>query len=211
LSRFERIRIVLPADCGNSEDDELCYAYYAANAPADAIYRPRRICDGLYDSSIPVLPACAFGRRVGMVLKCVASGRTRSWHGVAKRAVWWAVNRRLQSAVEDGGLICCHIKSSGDVAGHGIVTDALAVRHGFAIELAQRKRVLSPQGGGKALARWRPRFQWITRPKPTMKVESIDRGRISERGSAIRSSGRRTVDLPPTRMGCPIRSTGREL
>ena len=38
LSRFERMRIVL-GRMRESEDDELAFAYYAANAPADAIYR----------------------------------------------------------------------------------------------------------------------------------------------------------------------------
>ena len=38
LSRFERTRIVL-GRLRESEDDELCYAYYAANAPMGAEYR----------------------------------------------------------------------------------------------------------------------------------------------------------------------------
>jgi rubrerythrin len=99
LSRFERIRIVLQR-MRESEDDELCYAYYAANAPADALYRREEYAVAYMTRASRFYRPVHLDRAVAMVFKVCGLRPHTIWHGVAKRAVWWAVNRRVQSAVK---------------------------------------------------------------------------------------------------------------
>jgi rubrerythrin len=98
LSRFDRMRIVL-GRMRESEDDELCYAYYAANAPASAAY-DREVYGGEYMArAYRFYRPAHVDRIVAMAFK-VCGLRPRSmWHGVASRTAWWTLNRKLRGAM----------------------------------------------------------------------------------------------------------------
>jgi rubrerythrin len=97
LTRLERVRIVL-GRMRESEDDELAYAYYAANAPADTAYH-RATCTRAY-----MLRAHRFyrpahmDRIVAMVFKVCGFRPRNMWHGVVSRAAWWALTRKVRNA-----------------------------------------------------------------------------------------------------------------
>jgi hypothetical protein len=93
------MRIVL-GRMRESEDDELAYAYYAANAAPDAIYRREQYATAYMMRAIRFYQPVHMDRIVAMAFK-VCGFRPRSiWHGMASRAAWWAVNRRIQNAVK---------------------------------------------------------------------------------------------------------------
>ena len=99
LSRFERMRIVV-SRMRESEDDELSYAYFAANAPAEAIYLRATYARAYMMRAYRFYQPVHMDRVVAMAFK-VCGLRPRSiWHGVAARAAWWAVNRRVRSAAK---------------------------------------------------------------------------------------------------------------
>jgi rubrerythrin len=99
LSRFERMRIVV-GRMRESEDDELSYAYYAANAPADAIYRRKEYARAYMIRAYRFYQPAHIDRVVAMAFKVCGLRPHSVWHGMAARAAWWAVNRRVQSAAK---------------------------------------------------------------------------------------------------------------
>jgi rubrerythrin len=99
LSRFERVRIVLRR-MRESEDDELCYAYYAANAPAGAAYRREEYAMEYMTRASRFYRPVHMDRIVAMAFKVCGLKPHTIWHGIVKHAAWWAVNRRVQSAVK---------------------------------------------------------------------------------------------------------------
>jgi hypothetical protein len=98
LSRLERLRIVL-GRLRESEDDELSYAYYAANAPADAIYRRKEYARAYMMRAYRFYQPAHMDRVVAMAFKACGLRPHSTWHGVVSRAAWWAINRRVRSAV----------------------------------------------------------------------------------------------------------------
>jgi len=99
LSRFERMRIVL-GRMRESEDDELAYAYYAANAPADAIYHRAQYSRSYMRRAYRFYRPVHMDRVVAMAFKVCGLRPHSIWHGMASRAAWWAVNRRVQNAAK---------------------------------------------------------------------------------------------------------------
>jgi rubrerythrin len=99
LSRFERVRIVL-ARMRESEDDELSYAYYAANAPADAAYCREQYASAYMIRAYRFYRPVHMDRIVAMAFKVCGLRPHSIWHGMATRAAWWAVNRRVQNAAK---------------------------------------------------------------------------------------------------------------
>jgi hypothetical protein len=99
LSRLERVRIVLQR-MRESEDDELCYAYFAANAPAGAIYRREEYAREYMTRASRFYRPVHMDRIVAMVFKVCGFRPHSIWHGLVKRAAWWAVNRRVRSAAK---------------------------------------------------------------------------------------------------------------
>jgi len=97
LSRFERMRIVL-GRMQESEDDELAFAYYSANAPADAIYRREKYARSYMMRAYRFYQPVHMDRVVAMAFKVCGLRPHSVWHGMASRAAWWAVNRRVQAA-----------------------------------------------------------------------------------------------------------------
>jgi hypothetical protein len=99
LSRFERARIVL-GRMRESEDDELCYAYYAANAPAGAAYQRARYARAYMIRAYRFYRPVHMDRMVAMAFKVCGLRPHSMWHGMATRAAWWAVTRRVQNATK---------------------------------------------------------------------------------------------------------------
>jgi len=87
INRLQRIKIGL-ARIGESEDDELAYAYYAANAPEDVAY------DHDTYTTIYAAQAYRFYRRhhvervVAMVFKACGLKPHTVWQGIANRVAW---------------------------------------------------------------------------------------------------------------------------
>ena len=99
LTRFQRVRIVL-ARMRESEDDELSYAYFAANAPADAVYRRKDYARAYMVRAYRFYQPVHMDRVVSMAFKVCGLRPHSMWHGMAARAAWWAVNRRVLSAAK---------------------------------------------------------------------------------------------------------------
>jgi rubrerythrin len=97
LSRFERIRIVL-GRMRESEDDELAYAYYAANAPADAVYQREAYTTAYMTRAHRFYRPVHMDRIVAMAFKVCGLRPRTVWHGVVSRAAWWALNRKVRNA-----------------------------------------------------------------------------------------------------------------
>ncbi|HEU0118782.1 MAG TPA: ferritin-like domain-containing protein, partial [Alphaproteobacteria bacterium] len=99
LSRMERLKISL-SRMQESEDDELAYAYFAANAAPDAVYdRPG------YTSAY-MIRAYRFYRRqhvervVAMVFKACGLKPHTIWQGMANRAAWWLMQTKTKRAIK---------------------------------------------------------------------------------------------------------------
>jgi rubrerythrin len=99
LNRFERVRIVLRR-MRESEDDELCYAYYAANAPADAEYRREQYATAYMTRASRFYRPVHMDRIVAMAFKVCGFRPHSVWHGMAKHIAWWAISRKVQNAAK---------------------------------------------------------------------------------------------------------------
>jgi rubrerythrin len=99
LSRFDRVRIVL-GRMRESEDDELCYAYYAANASASDDYDRGKYAREYMARAYRFYRPAHIDRVVAMTFQ-VCGLRPRSiLHNVACRTARWTLNRKLQSATK---------------------------------------------------------------------------------------------------------------
>jgi rubrerythrin len=98
LSRLERLKIGL-SRMQESEDDELAYAYFAANAPADAAF------DRATYTSAYMVRAYRFYRRehvervVAMVFKACGFKPHTIWQGIVNRAAWWLMQTKTRRAI----------------------------------------------------------------------------------------------------------------
>jgi len=99
LTRFDRLRIVL-GRLRESEDDELCYAYYAANAPADAVYDRRRYARAYMSRAYRFYKPAHVDRVVAMAFKVCGLRPHTMLHGMACRAAWWTLNRKMRHSLE---------------------------------------------------------------------------------------------------------------
>ena len=98
LNRFDRMRIVL-GRVRESEDDELSYAYYAANAPASEPYDRERHGGAYMTRAYRFYQPEHVDRVVAMAFKAAGLRPHSLWHVMARRTAWWALNRKIQSAV----------------------------------------------------------------------------------------------------------------
>jgi rubrerythrin len=99
LTRFDRMRIVF-GRMRESEDDELCYAYYAANAAASAIYDREEYGGAYMARAYRFYRPVHVDRVVSMAFKVCGLRPHSMWHGMAARAAWWTLNRKLQGAIK---------------------------------------------------------------------------------------------------------------
>jgi rubrerythrin len=93
IGRLRRLRIAL-GRIGESEDDELAFAYHCGNEPEGTAFVHRR-CTALYMGR-----AMAFyryhhvARGVGMILKAVGLPARGRIFELAARGTWWLIRRR---------------------------------------------------------------------------------------------------------------------
>jgi rubrerythrin len=100
LNRLQRLKIGI-SRIGESEDDELAYAYYAANAPKDAVY------DHKTYNRIYAAQAYRFYRPhhvervVAMVFKACGLKPHTVWQGIVNKAAWQLLKARKRKAVRE--------------------------------------------------------------------------------------------------------------
>ncbi|MDX2028348.1 MAG: ferritin-like domain-containing protein [Alphaproteobacteria bacterium] len=98
LSRLERLKIGL-GRIQESEDDELAYAYFAANAPADAVYDRPAYTSAYMIRAYPFYRQNHVERVVAMVFKACGFKPHTVWQGVANRAAWWLMQNKTKRAI----------------------------------------------------------------------------------------------------------------
>lgn len=98
LTRIERLKISL-SRMQESEDDELAYAYFAANAPADAAYDRPAYTSAYMVRAYPFYQQKHVERVVAMVFKACGFKPHTVWQGMANRAAWWLMQSKTKRAI----------------------------------------------------------------------------------------------------------------
>ena len=92
---LQRMRIAL-SRIGESEDDELAYAFYCGNSPRDAIYRHETAIAGYMSRAMTMYRYRHLERAVGMILKAVGLPPRGRVSGLAARGAWTFMCRRRE-------------------------------------------------------------------------------------------------------------------
>jgi hypothetical protein len=109
IGLWQRIRIAA-GRIGESEDDELAYAFYCGNTPPGAPYRHEQAIAGYMSRTMTMYRYRHLERAVGMILKAIGIPPRGRLAGVAARGAWWlmcsrrAKFRRVASRA-DGALV----------------------------------------------------------------------------------------------------------
>jgi rubrerythrin len=99
LGRFQRLKIGL-GRIGESEDDELAYAYFAANAPEDAVY-DRDTYRNIYAAhAYRFYRPHHVDRVVAMVFKACGLKPHTIWQGIANKVAWKLLGVRRRRAIK---------------------------------------------------------------------------------------------------------------
>jgi len=98
LTRLERLKIGL-SRIQESEDDELAYAYYAANASADARYDRSVYTSAYLLRAYPFYQQKHVDRVVAMVFKACGFKPHTVWQGLANRVAWWLMQSKTKHAL----------------------------------------------------------------------------------------------------------------
>jgi len=93
LSRWARLRIGW-SRMAESEDDELAFAYFAANEPDSAVYDRKRYMQAYARRAYPLYRARHVERAMAMVLKAVGLEPQGWLNGLLTRAGLWFIRRR---------------------------------------------------------------------------------------------------------------------
>ncbi len=95
LNKFQRLKVAL-SRIGESEDDELAYAYFAANAPEGESYDHKTYNQAYMRRAYGRYKAKHIDRAVAMVFKaCGLKPHTR-FCTLASRGAWWLVESRAR-------------------------------------------------------------------------------------------------------------------
>ncbi|HMJ97872.1 MAG TPA: ferritin-like domain-containing protein, partial [Reyranella sp.] len=101
LSRWSRLRIGW-GRLAESEDDELAYAYFAANEPGDAIYDRKRSMQAYARRAYPLYRQTHVQRAMAMVLKAVGL-QPQGWlNRLMTRIGLWFLSRNAAKLAEQG-------------------------------------------------------------------------------------------------------------
>ena len=101
LSRWGRIRIGW-GRLKESEDDELAYAYFAANEPADAVYDRKRYMQAYARRAYPLYRPAHVQRAIAMILKAVGL-QPQGWlNDQLTRAGLWFLRRNAERLAATG-------------------------------------------------------------------------------------------------------------
>ena len=101
LSRWSRLRIGW-GRLAESEDDELAYAYFAANEPTGSTYDRKRNMQAYVRRAYPLYRQSHVQRAMAMVLKAIGlepQGRLNDW---MTRAGLWVLRRRSAKLAAEG-------------------------------------------------------------------------------------------------------------
>jgi rubrerythrin len=98
LNRLQRLRIGI-GRIGESEDDELAYAYYAANAPEDAVYDHKTYTTIYAAHAYRFYRPWHVERVVAMVFKACGLKPHTVWQGIANRVAWQLLKVRNRRAI----------------------------------------------------------------------------------------------------------------
>jgi rubrerythrin len=79
-----------------SEDDELAYAYYAANYPADAVYERKRFTRAYLSRAYGFYRPTHIERGIGMILKAVGLKPNGRLNAFLTRSASWLLRNRVQ-------------------------------------------------------------------------------------------------------------------
>lgn len=101
LSKFQRLKVAL-SRIGESEDDELAYAYFAANAGADATYDHKSYNAAYSRRAYGRFRPKHIDRAIAMVFKACGLKPHSRLCTVASRGAWWLMERRTRRLVAQG-------------------------------------------------------------------------------------------------------------
>lgn len=93
LGRWHRLKIAL-GRIVESEDDELAYAFYAANAPADVTYDRAVYSQAYMRRAFGFYRTGHIDTAVAMIFKACGFSPQSMGYALAKRGAWWLVNKR---------------------------------------------------------------------------------------------------------------------
>ena len=101
LSRLARLRIGW-GRMAESEDDELAYAYFAANEPLDAVYDRQRSMRAYAKRAYPLYREGHVQRAIAMVLKAAGLQPQGRLNGLLTRAGLWFLRRNAAKYTAQG-------------------------------------------------------------------------------------------------------------
>ncbi len=93
IGLLQRMRIAL-SRIGESEDDELAYAFYCGNAPPGAVYKHETAIAGYMSRAMTMYRYKHLERAVGMILKAIGLPPRGRVSGLAARGAWMFMCRR---------------------------------------------------------------------------------------------------------------------
>ena len=98
LNRLQRFKIGL-SRMQESEDDELAYAYFAANAPEDAVYDHDKYTHAYAARAYRFYRPHHVERVVAMVFKACGLKPHTIWQGIANKVAWRLLDARRRKAI----------------------------------------------------------------------------------------------------------------
>jgi hypothetical protein len=93
IGLWQRIRIAA-GRIGESEDDELAYAFYCGNTRPDAAYRHEQAIAGYMSRAMTVYRYRHMERATGMILKAIGISPRGRLSALASRGAWWLMCSR---------------------------------------------------------------------------------------------------------------------
>lgn len=102
LSKFRRVMVAL-GRVTEAEDDELAYAYYAANAPSDAVYDRVTYSREYGRRAYARYRPQHLDRGVAMLFKACGLSPRSVLYSLATRAAWWLLNSRVKEMSRAAG------------------------------------------------------------------------------------------------------------
>ncbi len=101
LNRWSRLRIGW-GRLAESEDDELAYAYFAANEPVDAVYDRKRNMQAYARRAYPLYRQTHVQRAMAMVLKAIGLEPQGRLNNLMTRAGLWFLRRNAAKLASQG-------------------------------------------------------------------------------------------------------------
>jgi hypothetical protein len=97
LSRLQRLKVSW-SRIREVEDDELAYAYYAANASREDRYEREKFSSAYKVRAFPLYKPAHIRHMIAMVAKASGLSPHAFWHGPASHAMLWFMNKQAEKA-----------------------------------------------------------------------------------------------------------------